>query len=104
MMANVSKLTGKKLFWIAINGSSCSFSGVAMVWPFTVIPTPEILVGFKTEEEAYEAQQECLTCDASLLPKLVADWQSKDDCFIVKVKNPQKQTDGQTAWINEPIS
>ena len=41
-------------WWLAINGGSCSMSGIPMPTTLEVVPTPELLIGYKTANEARE--------------------------------------------------
>ena len=89
--------------WIAINGASCALAGYPLPVP-TVKPTPELLIGFPTHDEAVQAQHFLLTApEESLLPKL-AEWRLRallpeSDITIVMPAHPERPTTGSTLWF-----
>lgn len=86
------------LYWIAINGSSCAAAPFPLREPFKVAPTPEILVGFTIAEEAEENQSVMLQAPIAEVQERMRSWNSRTDVKVVRLTNPEPQTDGQTMW------
>lgn len=67
--------------------------------PFSVSPMPQYLVGFKTLEEAAEAQRCCLNDPIETVASRSLEWASRDDVVVLRCENPEPQTDGPTVWM-----
>lgn len=87
------------LYWIAVNGSSCARFSLPLREPFVVKPTPEILIGFQTHDEAEEGQAFLLTAPVENVRERMAQWMRHADVKIVHPPNPEPQTDGETMWM-----
>ena len=94
--------TPTQRYWIAVNGSSCAMSAMAMRDP-VVTPTPEQMWGFPTLEEAQKAQQICLTAPMAdviaFLEGLRQDIKSGRILYR-SPENPGPQTRGETVWLD----
>src|ERR1022692_5299590 len=88
--------------WIAINGATCALAGYPLPVP-TVKPTPELLIGFPTHDEAVQAQIFLLTAPDSSLPPKLQEWRMRglfpgSDIKIVMPEHPQRPTTGAPPW------
>src|ERR1035441_777587 len=89
--------------WIAINGASCALAGYPLPVP-TVKPTPELLIGFPTHDEAVQAQRFLLTARVECLSPKLAEWRLRallpeSDIKIVMPEHPERPTTGATHWF-----
>jgi hypothetical protein len=89
--------------WIAINGASCALAGYPLPVP-TVKPTPELLIGFPSHEEAVQAQIFLLTAPDNRLPPQLQEWRLRallpeSDIKIVMPEHPERPTTGATHWF-----
>ncbi len=87
-----------KLYWIAINGSSCACSSIPFVRP-TVTPTPEVLIGFPNVEEAKDAQKLCLKAPIGQVKASMKLWMTQADIRIIRPSKPDPPTSGVTLWL-----
>jgi hypothetical protein len=90
-------------YWIAINGASCALARYPLPVP-TVKPTPELLIGFPTHEEAVQAQHFLLTAPHESLPPTLEEWRLRallpeSDITIVMPAHPERPTTGATHWF-----
>jgi hypothetical protein len=72
-----------------------------------VKPTPQMLVGFATREEAADAQQLCLTAPISIVKKFMAGLKErfeKGEIIAIQFEKPEPTTRGETIWIVEPLA
>jgi hypothetical protein len=91
----------KEKWWIAINGASCARCTMAVrgSW-LTVIPTPELLVGFPASAESLEAQRFLLEAPIPELFAVQKEWQKNRDITIVAFEKPGEPGET-TQWIIE---
>ena len=88
-----------RLWWLAINGSSCAAWGFPCEKPPKVTPRPEILIGFRTEKEQLERQKFLLTAPvADIAAFFKQAIELSGDITLVRFSNPEPQTDGMTIW------
>ena len=92
-------------YWVAVNGGSAAACGCPLpVYP-TVVPTPQALIGFDTQEEQLRCQRFLLAGRLDkvrryvtvTLPKLAAEGK----VLLKKFNCPEKPTRGQTVWSYE---
>lgn len=88
-------------YWIAINGSTCALRSFPLLNP-TVIPTPQLLLGFLTLEEAQKAQKICLTAPIPEVKKFFKrcrrDAKSGRVVYL-RPSNPEPPTRQETLWL-----
>jgi len=92
-------------WWLAINGPSCAASFVPLPVSVTVIPRPEQLVGFLTEDEARSAQRFLLTAPIREVGQYMKrlTWRAKaGEVVILFLDNPESPTTGPTLWMAAP--
>lgn len=104
----VSAVEGKEYWWIAINGSSCAASPSPISFAaLEVRPTPEIVIGFETQEEQLAAQHLNLTAPTDEVERFVAGLNPRvqsGEVAFAKLANPGPQTRGATTWSRAPES
>jgi hypothetical protein len=88
-------------YWLAVNGPSVAFSGQALPQP-KVIPTPEMLLGFRTKQEALETQKFLLAAPIRDCQRKLDDLGLDTTIRIIRLKHPEPATRGQTQWVIEP--
>jgi hypothetical protein len=93
---------GDRLWYIAVNGSSCAMAGWPLRFPFQVRPIPEVLFGFATFEEASEAQRTCHNDPIPIVKEAMRRWIESDKVHVVSLRTSEPQTDGDTLWIQTP--
>lgn len=95
-------------WWLAINGASCAASNFPIeVKKLAIQPVPQIVIGYRTQQEALERQQFFLTAPIedvqryfhSELRGMVAAGRA----FVQRLPNPEPPTDGPTVWTNFPM-
>jgi hypothetical protein len=90
-------------YWIAINGASCA---AMLRTPLSVdvqcSPTPEVMFGFPTRDEAQDTQHFCLTRPIADVELKLSELQWREDVVIKVFKKPQPPTHGPTLWIDGP--
>ena len=89
-------------YWIAINGPTCAISALPLCQPL-VTPTPQQLLGFPTYEEAYEAQQVCLTAPMDKVRQFLAGLSPdvrKGRVRVIQPSHPQSPTGDVTMWTD----
>lgn len=91
-----------KRYWIAINGASCACSSMPWVHPLTK-PVAQQLLGFRTLQEAREAQRICLqepheSVERFFRALLMFDIPS-GKVAVIKPPSPEPPTRGPTIWI-----
>ena len=95
----------ERKYWVAVNRDSAAVSSIP--WPSypTVMPTPQLLIGWDTPEEQRKCQRFLLTgrldkvrrfVDATL-PKLAREGKA----VLKRFNCPGKPTRGETVWIYE---
>jgi len=91
----------KTYFWIAINGSSCTASPVALRDTVVVSPIPQALVGFDTQKEQLAAQQLCLTAPIPKVRQWMKGIQKRAQRGEVRliVNSRHEKRYGQTTWL-----
>jgi len=92
-------------YWIAINGASCTRTCLPLRHPH-VSPTPERLFGFRTEEEACEAQRICLKEPLATVRQWMREslWPAVESGAVTYIRpaHPQPPTNGPTCWTDSP--
>ena len=63
-----------EFWWLAINGASCAASEMPIPTTVKVIPTPEQLLGFRTQDEQLAAQRSVSTCLRHLRDGISVFW------------------------------
>jgi hypothetical protein len=95
-------------YWIAINGGSCALSVTPMrVFP-TVNPTPQNLIGFRTLEEAQEAQHFLLTasipdCERRISELLLRAQSGEIIIVVPEDPEPPVNPGEPTLWMELPV-
>jgi hypothetical protein len=84
-------------YWIALNGSSVARSDFAMTTP-TVIPTPQVLIGFLDEAEAKKTQTFLLKAPIGEVRARVRKLMRRPDLEVHEY-DAEPQTQGQTMWL-----
>jgi hypothetical protein len=80
-------------YWLAVNGPSVAFSGQALPQP-KVIPTPEMLLGFRTKQEALETQKFLLAAPIRDCQRKLDDLGLDTTIRIIRLKHPEGSRGG----------
>ena len=98
--------TGDSYFWLAINGASVTASGVPLPVTVTVHPTPELLIGFRSNAEQVAAQRFFLTAPIKAIEKFMehelANKIKAGELVCIKPDKPKPPTKGRTIWESGP--
>lgn len=84
-------------WWLAINGPSVSASSEAFQ-KVMAKPTPEWMIGFRTQDEQARAQKKLLHSSGTVLRRFVEELKRRNDVKIVVCKHPEPPTHGLTEW------
>ena len=94
--------TANQWWWIATNGASCAAAPAPSRSVPSVVPTPEQLIGYRTQHEQLEAQRLILWAPMEqvneylgALPRRIRIGEIK----YVRPNGPEPSTQGQTRWI-----
>jgi len=102
MSWNQATSTAIQWWWIAINGASCAAAPAPSRSVPSVVPTPEQLIGYRTQHEQLEAQRlilrEPMEQVNEYLEGLPSRIQSGELRYFRPAK-PEPPTHGQTHWI-----
>jgi hypothetical protein len=90
-------------WWLAVNGASCAACSFPLRADLIVTPTPEQLLGFRTQEEQLEVQRFLLEApihevDAFLtthVPPRIA----RGEVAYIRPPAPEAPTRGETMWM-----
>lgn len=96
-------MSSDKRYWIAINGSGCALAPFPFKNAITA-PVAQQYFGFPTYEEAKEAQRICLHEPISKVKRWMQSLAPDVACGRVihkTPKNPDPQTRGPTAWMED---
>ena len=90
-------------WWLAVNGPSCAASMVPLPSTVTISPTPEQLLGFRTQGEQLAAQRLLIFAPVSEVERFMAKSvpakiKSGEVCYI-RPDRPQPPTHGPTLWL-----
>jgi len=96
---NAEPNTIETKWWLAINGSSCSPSPCALPAAPNVVPTPELLLGFQTQEEQLKELNTIMTAPIGKVQKRLKE--IIDDKSIIKIypKEKRQPPSGETIWL-----
>lgn len=89
-------------WWIAINGTSCAASPVDSKHVPTVVPTPEQLIGYRTQFEQLAAQRLILQAPEEKVKRYLESLPRRiqsGEVQYVRPDDPEPPTHGQTQWI-----
>lgn len=90
-------------YWVAINGSSVSASLLSLLpRPHRILPTPEMLIGFASRDEAQQAQKYLLTAPIDECQKRLLEYRKRADHGEIALyffAYPERQTSDGTQWI-----
>lgn len=89
-------------WWIAMNGPSCAASPFGSIDVPAVVPTPEQLIGYRTQEEQLAAQQLILKEPIERVNEYMHDLPKRIDSGevrCVRPECPESLTRGPTQWI-----
>lgn len=89
------------LYWIAINGTTCSNFPAPLQYPFKVIPKPELLLGFPILKDAQLAEQTFFEESEEEFQHSVLAWMATGKVAMVRFDDPESPTDDQTIWLME---
>ena len=88
-------------WWIAINGASCTACFIPCTESVAVSPVPELLLGFKTQDEQLEVQHFLLTAPTDEVAKYMKSLPSKirsGEVHYIRPENPEPPTEGHSTW------
>ncbi len=94
--------SNQKWWWIAINGASCAAYPVDSRHVPTVAPTPEQLIGYRTQHEQLAAQRLILREPMEQVNEYLEGLPSRiqsGELRYVRPAEPEPPTHGQTHWI-----
>ena len=86
-------------WWLAVNASSCAPSPHSMPASLIVKPTPELLLGFRTQEEQMRVWEFMMTAPILEVRKLVAAMKKDDNILKAVQKGPDEPPSSQTFWL-----
>ena len=88
-------------YWIAINGPSCARTSIPLRHP-KVSPTPDLLLGFPSPDEAREAQRICLEEPLTTVQQFIENLRPRvraGEVQWIQFDHPEPPTTGPTAWL-----
>jgi hypothetical protein len=88
----------RNLYWVAINGASAAMAPYPL--PVTVMctPTPELLIGQETLQQAMTLQSILLTAPMMAVRKEIKALRRSPEAVCIESPNPQPPTRGATIW------
>lgn len=99
---------GDSIYWLAINGASAAASSLPLDSSrrWTISPTPEWAVGYRTQKEQQQAHRFFLTAPPGALKEYIASLRErqKDGEVLVETYQSPEAPQEQTTWIQEESS
>jgi len=93
-------------FWLAINGASVTASGMPLPMTVRVRPTPELLIGFRSEAAQIAAQRFFLTAPIKTIDTFMKHEMPRKiragELVCIKPNKPKPPTKGRTVWESGP--
>ena len=93
-------------FWLAINGASVTASSMPLPMTVRVRPTPELLIGFRSEAAQIAAQRFFLTAPIKTIDKFMKHEMPRKikagELVCIKPNKPKPPTKGRTVWESGP--
>jgi hypothetical protein len=86
------------LYWVAINGASAALTAFPLPLTVKCYPTPQLLVGLETLQEARSFQTLALTAPIRVVRKEIEAMRRNPKAVCIAPPNPQPPTRGSTTW------
>jgi hypothetical protein len=86
------------LYWVAINGGSASVTPFPLPLTVKCFPTPQLLIGFETSQEARSFQTLALTAPIRVVRKEIDLMRQNPKVVCIAPPKPQPPTRGSTNW------
>jgi len=98
--------TIERRYWIALNGPSCARTTIPFRVP-KVSPTPNLLIGFPTEDEARAAQRICLEEPIVTVRQFIESLRGPrvrtGEIRFIEPAHPEPPTRGTTVWTESDV-
>ena len=101
MSGNQATSTANQWWWIATNGASCAAAPAPSRSVPSVVPTPEQLIGYRTQHEQLEAQRLILWAPMEKVNEYLGGLPRRirmGEIKYVRPNAPEPSTQGQTRW------
>ncbi len=86
------------LYWVAINGASVAMAPYPLPVSLMCTPTPQLLIGQKTLQQAMTLQSILLTAHMKVVRKKIKAMRRSPEAVCIEPPNPQPPTRGATIW------
>jgi hypothetical protein len=86
------------LYWVAINGGSAALAPFALPLTVKCYPTPQLLIGLESFQEARAFQSLALTAPIRVVRKKIEAMRRNPKAACIAPPNPQPPTRGSTIW------
>jgi len=86
-------------WWVAVNRSSVTASPFPLPPTLEVVPTPQLLFGFQTQEEQQKVFQFCLTAPIKEVHARIKAIQRDKNVLKIVPKGKPQPPSNQTHWL-----